>query len=70
MNIKPRMLFLLTFCHVCIISSLLRAFEQVHFKFIDHSTVNDAILVGGANTAKITVNVWDFGRLRTAGHFY
>ena len=29
---------------------------------IDPSTVFDAILVGGTNTAKFIVNVWDFGR--------
>ena len=28
--------------------------------------VYDAILTGGANMAKITVNVWDFGPLGTA----
>ena len=27
---------------------------------------DDAILAGGANTAKITVNVWDFGPLGNA----
>ena len=30
---------------------------------IDLFTVYDAILAGGQNTAKITVNVWDFGPL-------
>ena len=32
---------------------------------IDLFTVYDAILARGANTAKITVNVWDFGPLGT-----
>ena len=31
---------------------------------IDLFTVYDAILAGGQNTEKITVNVWDFGPLK------
>ena len=33
---------------------------------IDIFTVYDTILAGGANTAKITVNVWDFSPFGTA----
>ena len=36
------------------------------FRTIDLFTVYDAILAGGANTPKITVNVWDFGPLGPA----
>ena len=32
---------------------------------MDLFTVYNGILAGGANTAKITVNVWDFGPLET-----
>ena len=35
-------------------------------RVIDLFTVYDAILAGGQNTEKITVNVWDFGPLGTA----
>ena len=37
-----------------------------HLTTIDLFTVYDAILAQGANMAKITVNVWDFGPLGTA----
>ena len=33
---------------------------------IDLFTVYDVILAGGQNTAKITVNAWDFASLKTA----
>ena len=32
---------------------------NIRFQTIDPFTVSDAILVGGANTAKFTVNVWE-----------
>ena len=43
-----------------------RGFMLLRVLKIDLFMVYDAILAGGANMAKITVNVWDFGPLGTA----